>query len=91
VRLVEKSCRVTGLAESRHLVASHIKPWRNSSDLEKLDGSNGLLTSQHLRDQVLTKWHVNKAQEVGQFSSAQSSYLEYHRDVVFESTRPISS
>ena len=114
VRLIEKSCRVTGLAESRHLVASHIKPWRNSNDLEKLDGYNGLLlsphidhlfdkgfisftddgtllTSQHLREQVLTKWHVEKAQDVGQFSSAQSSYLEYHRDVVFESIRPSSS
>ena len=112
VRLVEKSCRVTGLAESRHLVASHIKPWRDSSDLEKLDGYNGLLlsphidhlfdkgfisftdrgtllTSRHLREQVLTKWHVEKAQEVGQFSSAQSSYLAYHRDIVFESNRPI--
>lgn len=113
VRLIEKSCRVTGLAEPRHLVASHIKPWRNSSDLEKLDGHNGLLlsphidhlfdkgfisftdggtllTSQHLREQVLTKWHLDKAHDVGQFSNAQSSYLEYHRDVVFESVRPSS-
>ena len=114
VRLVEKSCRVTGLAEARHLVASHIKPWPVSSDLEKLDGYNGLLlsphidhlfdkgfisftdggtllTSRHLRDQVLSKWHLAKTQEVGQFSSEQSSYLEYHRDVVFKSARSISS
>ena len=114
VRLVEKSCRVTGLAESRHLVASHIKPWPDSSDLEKLDGYNGLLlsphidhlfdkgfisftnggtllTSQHLSEQVLTKWHIAKTQEVGQFSSEQSSYLEYHRDVIFKSARSISS
>ena len=114
VRLVEKSCRVTGLAESRHLVASHIKPWRDSSDHEKLDGYNGLLlsphidhlfdkgfisftdrgvllTSEHLHDEVMTRWHLSQSQHVGQFSTEQSKYLEYHRDVVFESTRPISS
>jgi len=46
--LIEQGCRVTGVRESRHLVASHIKPWRNSSDIEKLDGHNGLLLSPHV-------------------------------------------
>ncbi len=108
VRLVEKSCRVTGLAEPQHLVASHIKPWSKSDDLEKLDGYNGLLlsphidhlfdkgfisftdqgvvlTSRHLREQVLTKWHLDRNQHVGNFSTEQSKYLEYHRDMVFRS------
>ncbi len=48
VELIEKSCRVTGLLDRRHLRASHIKPWCKSNDAEKLDGSNGLLLSPHL-------------------------------------------
>lgn len=45
---VETSCRLTGLLDRRHLRALHIKPWRISSDEEKLDGCNGLLLSPHL-------------------------------------------
>jgi putative restriction endonuclease len=45
---VETGCRLTGLLDRRHLRAIHIKPWRNSSDAEKLDGCNGLLLSPHL-------------------------------------------
>jgi hypothetical protein len=41
----EKSCRVTGVSDLRFLNASHIKPWRSCSDIEKLDGCNGLLLS----------------------------------------------
>ena len=45
---VEAACRLTGLLDRRHLRAIHIKPWRKSSDAEKLDGCNGLLLSPHL-------------------------------------------
>jgi predicted restriction endonuclease len=48
VLLIEQCCRVTGLAIVEHLRASHIKPWRVSTDLEKLDGYNGLLLSPHV-------------------------------------------
>lgn len=44
----EKSCRITGVANRRHLRASHIKPWRASTTFEKLDGNNGLLLSPHI-------------------------------------------
>ncbi len=36
-------CAVTGYKDPALLVASHIKPWRVSSNLERLDGYNGLL------------------------------------------------
>lgn len=36
-------CAVTGFADSSLLVASHIKPWRASSNAERLDRFNGLL------------------------------------------------
>ncbi len=42
-------CAVTGVAESRLLRASHIKPWaRCESDAERLDAHNGLLLAAHL-------------------------------------------
>lgn len=44
---IEDHCRVTGLRSIQHLRASHIKPWRVSDDLEKVDGHNGLLLSPH--------------------------------------------
>jgi hypothetical protein len=48
VRLVEKSCRLTGVNNIKHLRASHIKPWKDASDSEKIDGNNGLLLSPHV-------------------------------------------
>ena len=43
VMLIERRCRVTGVDNSAHLRASHCKPWRDSSNAERLDGENGLL------------------------------------------------
>lgn len=48
VRRVESSCRITGLSELNYLIASHMKPWRESSNRERLDGNNGLLLSPHV-------------------------------------------
>lgn len=36
-------CAVTGYKDTSMLVASHIKPWRASSNIERLDQYNGLL------------------------------------------------
>jgi hypothetical protein len=40
---IERRCRITGVENPVHLVASHCKPWRDSSNEERLDGENGLL------------------------------------------------
>jgi predicted restriction endonuclease len=40
---IEQRCRITGVENPVHLVASHCKPWRDSSNEERLDGENGLL------------------------------------------------
>ena len=48
VRSIERGCRVTGVRQISHLRASHIKPWRESNDFEKLDGNNGLLLAPHI-------------------------------------------
>ncbi len=39
----EARCRLTGVTNPTHLVASHIKPWRESDNAERLAGTNGLL------------------------------------------------
>lgn len=43
-----KCCAVTGYDEISMLVASHIKPWSNSSNLERLDPFNGLILTPNL-------------------------------------------
>lgn len=58
VRLIEKSCRITGLETPRHLIASHIKPWSVSNNAEKLDGANGLLLSPHI-DHLFDKGFIS--------------------------------
>src|SRR6266478_9158808 len=43
VSKIESRCRITGVENPVHLVASHCKPWRDSSNEERLNGENGLL------------------------------------------------
>jgi hypothetical protein len=53
VSKIETKCRVTGVENPVHLVASHCKPWRDSNNEERLNGENGLLltpTVDHLFD-----------------------------------------
>jgi len=53
VRSFERVCRVTRVERVEHLIASHIQPWRDSSNEQRLDGENGLLltpTIDHLFD-----------------------------------------
>ena len=40
---VERCCRITKVYNPTHLVGSHIKPWREATNDERLDGENGLL------------------------------------------------
>jgi putative restriction endonuclease len=43
VSQIESRCRITGVRNPVHLIASHCKPWRDSSNEERLNGENGLL------------------------------------------------
>ena len=40
-------CALTGIALPELLIASHVKPWRESSSAERLDPANGLLLATH--------------------------------------------
>ncbi|MEX1013744.1 MAG: HNH endonuclease [Candidatus Paceibacterota bacterium] len=43
-----KGCAVTGYKKHSMLIASHIKPWRDSNNQERLDKYNGLLLTPNL-------------------------------------------
>ena len=57
---IEKACRITGVTAKEHLRASHIKPWKNSSNIERLDGYNGLLLAPHI-DSLFDKGYISFA------------------------------
>jgi hypothetical protein len=48
VIVLDGVCRVTGVTDMRVLVASHIKPWREADNAERLNGNNGILLSPHV-------------------------------------------
>lgn len=48
VGAIEPKCRLTGTSDGTFLIASHIKPWADSSNAERLDGNNGLLLAPHV-------------------------------------------
>jgi putative restriction endonuclease len=39
----EHACRITAVQNPAHLIASHIKPWRESDNQERLSAGNGLM------------------------------------------------
>jgi hypothetical protein len=55
---IETACRVTGVLDRRHLRATHIKPWHQADDQEKLDGHNGLLLSPHV-EHLFDRGHIS--------------------------------
>jgi hypothetical protein len=59
---VERRCRITGVENPTHLVASHTKPWRDSNNEERLNGENGLLLTpsiDHLFDRGFISFEDN--------------------------------
>lgn len=64
VRMHETNCRVTLVSDPTHLRASHIKPWRDSSDSEKIDGSNGLLLAPHI-DHLFDRGYISFSDDGG--------------------------
>jgi putative restriction endonuclease len=62
VEQTETACRVTGILDRRYLRATHIKPWKDADDREKLDGSNGLLLSPHMLH-LFDRGHISFADD----------------------------
>jgi hypothetical protein len=62
VSKIESKCRITGVENPAHLVASHCKPWRDSTNEERLNGGNGLLLTpsiDHLFDRRFIDFEDN--------------------------------
>ena len=58
----EHTCRITAVNNPVHLIASHIKPWRESSNDERLHEGNGLLltpSADHLFDRGFISFEDN--------------------------------
>jgi hypothetical protein len=48
VLAVEPRCRVTHVNDASYLIASHIKPWSESTNYERLSENNGLMLAPHV-------------------------------------------
>ncbi|HTI71297.1 MAG TPA: HNH endonuclease signature motif containing protein [Candidatus Limnocylindria bacterium] len=62
VSRIERRCRISFVDNPVHLIGSHIKPWRESSNEERLDGANGLLLTpsvDHLFDRGFISFEDN--------------------------------
>lgn len=62
VSMLERRCRVTQVDRPEHLRASHIKPWRDSNNQERLEGENGFLLTpsiDHLFDRGFISFEDN--------------------------------
>ena len=62
VQRIESQCRITKVNRPEHLIASHCKPWRDSTNDDRLDGENGLLltpTIDHLFDKGFISFEGN--------------------------------
>lgn len=62
LKIERKGCRITQVDRIEHLRASHCKPWRDSSNAERLDGQNGLLLTpsiDHLFDRGFISFENN--------------------------------
>ncbi|MFD2924485.1 HNH endonuclease [Halobacillus naozhouensis] len=55
---IEKKCKLCGVSDERFLVASHIKPWSQSNNQERLDVNNGLLLCPN-HDTLFDKGYVS--------------------------------
>jgi predicted restriction endonuclease len=75
VASIECRCRVTGVTYPAHLFASHIKPWRESTNDERISGENGLLLTpsiDHLFDRGFISFEDNGELVVSDVAHKQS-------------------
>ena len=74
---VNNTCAVTGFKNSRFLIASHIKPWAQSEELEKIDPYNGLLLTPNF-DRLFDKGLISFDSNGKILVSNQLSELDFH-------------
>lgn len=93
VLCVEASCRVTGIEDERFLIASHIKPWRDCDNQERLDTENGLMLSPHI-DKLFDQGYISFTDEGALLVSPQINPMlleQWHINPELVSPRPLSA
>lgn len=55
--LNSQECAICGIDESSLLIASHIKPWKDSSNIERMDSKNGILLCPN-HDKLFDKGYI---------------------------------
>jgi putative restriction endonuclease len=88
VLLHERRCRVTGVDRLTHLVASHCKPWRDSSNEERLDGENGLLLTPSI-DHLFDRGFIG-FEDSGRLIISPVAHKPSLRKMGVESERPVT-
>jgi putative restriction endonuclease len=72
---IERACRITFVDNPAHLIGSHIKPWRECTNDERLEGANGLLltlSADHLFDRGFISFDDSGELLVSQVSDVRS-------------------
>lgn len=74
----ERGCRVTHVENPVHLIASHIKPWREASNEERLFGGNGLLLTPSV-DHLFDRGYISFADDGELLISRRADRLSLQR------------
>lgn len=73
----DKKCAVIGINEITLLIASHIIPWKDSNNQERLDPENGILLSPHL-DALFDKHLISFDEKGNIILSSKLTKSEYY-------------
>ncbi len=77
---IKTACEISGIKDSKLLIASHIKPWSKSNDEEKLDVDNTLLLSPTF-DKLFDKGYISFDDNGNILISKKLS--NHDRDIIF--------
>lgn len=65
IKLFKCQCPISGVNIPSLLIASHIKPWAESSEIEKMEEDNGILLSVHI-DALFDKGLISFSPDTGE-------------------------
>ncbi len=88
VMRIEKFCRVTKVGKLEHLRASHCKPWRDSSNDERLNGENGLLLTPSI-DHLFDRGFIS-FENTGRLIISPVAHAESLRRMGVETEQPVN-
>ena len=88
VSQIETKCRITGVQNPVHLVASHCKPWRDSTNEERLNGENGLLLTPSI-DHLFDRGFIG-FEDTGRLIVSPVAHLPSLKRMGIDTTEPVN-